>query len=133
MLRLSATPGFAAGVSMHPSHAFILGLLGEDQEEVLAAAAGAPQLFMPAKEDPEDVKPGGVGERVLKDGLSIVPFPEMNHGWTVRGDIKDQKVLLKSTGVPEPEHHKKDNILQVADEVQRAMAELYNFFQANLK
>ena len=38
------------------------------------------------------MKPGGVGEKVLGDKLTIVEFPDMVHGWTTRGDMKDEKV-----------------------------------------
>ncbi len=95
VLRFSADPDtFRAGVSMHPSHTPIFGMLGEDQEAALRAAAGVPQLFMPAGDDPPDVNPGGIGEKVLGDKLSIVQFKEMNHGWTTKGDISDEKVFF---------------------------------------
>jgi len=29
---------------------------------------------------------------VLKDKLTIVPFPDMKHGWTIRGDMNDEAV-----------------------------------------
>ena len=42
---------------------------------------------MPAAQDHINTKPGGLGEQVLGDRLQIVEFPDMKHGWTVRGDL----------------------------------------------
>ena len=50
------------------------------------------QLFMPAAQDNISVKPGGLGEQVLGDRLEIVEFPDMKHGWTVRGDLAVEEV-----------------------------------------
>ena len=45
------------------------------------------QMFMPAGNDDPNVKVGGLGKKVLGDGLEILEFPDMVHGWTVRGDL----------------------------------------------
>ena len=45
------------------------------------------QMFMPAGNDDPNVKMGGLGKKVLGDGLEILEFPDMVHGWTVRGDL----------------------------------------------
>ena len=44
-------------------------------------------MFMPAGSDEDNVKIGGLGKKVLGDGLEIIEFPDMAHGWTVRGDL----------------------------------------------
>ncbi len=38
------------------------------------------------------MKEGGLSRSILGDKLRIVEFPEMTHGWTVRGDLSDPKV-----------------------------------------
>lgn len=76
---------------MHPSHPNIAMTLGIDERAILGAVK-APQLFMPAGGDGASVKEGGLGSQVLGQKLTIVEFPEMKHGWSVRGDLKDPKV-----------------------------------------
>ncbi len=52
-------------------------------------------MFLPAGNDSPNVKEGGLSRKILGDDpdkLSIVEYPEMKHGWTVRGDIGDSKV-----------------------------------------
>ena len=49
-------------------------------------------MFMPSATDHINVKPGGLGEKVLGDRLNIVEFPDMAHGWTIRGDISKEEV-----------------------------------------
>ncbi len=66
-------------------------ILKEDEEEILKAVK-CPQMFMPANGDHANTFPDGLGKKVLGDGLEIVPFPDMQHGWSVRGDMKDPKV-----------------------------------------
>jgi hypothetical protein len=44
-------------------------------------------MFMPAGGDEANVKMGGLGKTVLGDGVEIIEFPDMAHGWTVRGDL----------------------------------------------
>ena len=39
-------------------------MMGENQQEILEACKGVKQLFMPAGDDPEDVYPGGIAEKV---------------------------------------------------------------------
>ena len=48
VLRECAYPEFRAGVSWHPSHSPISGLMGEE-ERALLAPVSSPQLFMPAQ------------------------------------------------------------------------------------
>ena len=49
-------------------------------------------MFMPAAQDHVNVKPGGLGEKVLGEQLEIIEFPDMVHGWTTRGDISKAEV-----------------------------------------
>ena len=35
--------------------------------------------------DAAEVKPGGLGQEILGNKLSITEFPDMVHGWTTRG------------------------------------------------
>ena len=54
-----------------------------------------PQLFLPAGNDPPETKEGGLARGVLGEGdaaLKIVEFPDMMHGWTVRGDMSVKEV-----------------------------------------
>jgi hypothetical protein len=44
-------------------------------------------MFMPAGSDEANVKAGGLGKEILGDGVEIIEFPDMQHGWTVRGDL----------------------------------------------
>lgn len=90
VVRLGSCPyaerGFKCGVSMHPSHPPIAAILNEIEEDLLTDIV-VPQLLMPAGGDAESCKTGGLAEKVLGDKLSIVEFPEMQHGWTTRGDV----------------------------------------------
>ena len=45
---------------------------------------------MPAGNDHAHVKKGGLAERILSkngESVKILEFPEMTHGWSVRGDL----------------------------------------------
>lgn len=69
--------------------------LGEDEAVILDAAKGVPQMFLPAGNDPPETKEGGLARRIIGEGdssLRIVEFPDMIHGWTVRGDMSVQQV-----------------------------------------
>jgi len=86
VLRLCTLGVFKAGVSMHPSHSPIWPMVGDDEEELLKLVT-CPQLFMPCGQDHENVQAGGLDKKVLGDLLEIEAFPDMQHGWTVRGDL----------------------------------------------
>ncbi|XP_023322332.1 hydrolase tropI isoform X2 [Eurytemora carolleeae] len=92
-MRLSADPKMLAGVSWHPSHTPIIGKLGEDSTEIMKAVQ-CPQLIMPAATDPVADKTGGEHVQILEEGagVEVIEFPDMQHGWTVRGDMSDPKV-----------------------------------------
>jgi len=92
VLRLAEDVGFQAGVSFHPSHSPIAGSILQENEEEILKAVKCPQMFMPAEGDHENTYPAGLGKKVMGDALEIVTFPDMKHGWSVRGDMKDPKV-----------------------------------------
>jgi hypothetical protein len=53
--------------------------------------------LLPAANDPADVKEKGeIVELLIKrfgaDKVGTTEFPDMTHGWVVRGDLKDEKV-----------------------------------------
>merc|ERR1719494_1322391 len=91
VIRESSYPEFKAGISMHPSHSPISALLGEVEADLLKEVQ-CQQLFMPAGNDHENVKPGGLGASVLGNKLRIIEFPDMIHGWTTRGDMSIEAV-----------------------------------------
>ena len=76
---------------MHPSHPNIIPLLEENEEEILKNIKSF-QMFMPSASEGESVKPGGLGKKILGDGVQIIEFPDMEHGWTVRGDLSIPEV-----------------------------------------
>ena len=51
-------------MGMHPSHSPLCGLVGEDETELLEGAKSAQILLMPAGDDHENVRPGGLAEKV---------------------------------------------------------------------
>ena len=70
-----------------------------------------------AGNDPDDVKPGGSFEKILraKDfgrNCVFVAFPDMQHGWVSRGDDRDPVI-------------KRD--------VEKALHLTFEFFQQNLR
>ena len=91
VMRLCSQVCFQAGISFHPSHSPIIGMINENEEEILKEVK-SPQMFMPAQGDHPNLWPEGLGKKVMGDQLSIVPFPEMQHGWTIRGSLDDPKV-----------------------------------------
>lgn len=90
VVKMSALPGFQAGISMHPSHPPMMMLLGESEEEAYKQVH-CKQLFLSAGNDHENVFPGGLGEKVMGDKLKIEMFPDMCHGWVTRADISEEK------------------------------------------
>jgi len=91
VIKFSSFPEFKAGVSFHPSHPPIFGMTGVDEEKEYQAVTAA-QLMMPAKDDKDSVKTGGLAQQVLKDKCEVLEFPEMSHGWSVRGDCSKPEV-----------------------------------------
>jgi len=92
VIRLSALPDFYAGVSWHPSHSRITGMMGETTADIVKAIK-CPQLVMPAGNDQEVDKTGGEHQQLLGASMwEVVEFPEMQHGWSVRGDMSDPAI-----------------------------------------
>jgi len=85
-IRLSTLPEFKAGVSMHPSHSTIMPAVGDNEGDIYGQVK-SPQLIMPSRTDSENVKVGGLAEQTLVDKVTIIEFPEMDHGWTTRGNL----------------------------------------------
>jgi len=92
VMKLSAYPEFVAGVGMHPSHSPISGAVGDDETKLLEGAKSAQILFMPAGDDHENVRTGGLAEKILGDKLKIVLFEDMKHGWTTKGVLTEANV-----------------------------------------
>jgi len=71
-------------------------ILNEKLYEVLDEV-GCPQLVLTAGDDHPNEKPGGLAAKVwgvMSFGGSCVfrCYPDMVHGWTVRGDMRDEAV-----------------------------------------
>lgn len=62
----------------------------------LAKTAQCPMLMMPASNDPDIYDPAkGTFMAALKEknpSSYSIPFPDMFHGWAVRGDMQDPKI-----------------------------------------
>ena len=84
VLRMSSYVEVKAGISLHPGHPAINSMLKVDEERLLKDVK-CPQMFMPAIDDHESTKLGGLGKKILTDGLEVIEFPEINHGWTATG------------------------------------------------
>ena len=85
------------GVSFHPSHPPIFGMINEVEEDRLKAVK-CPQLLLPAGNDSDTVKTDGLAQKVLgKDKCDVIEFPDMVHGWSVRGDCSKPGTLTKSS------------------------------------
>lgn len=66
-------------------------------EAELTEKIQCPAYFLPAGNDGENVKEKGelveiLGKRFGTDLTGTTSFPDMQHGWVVRGDLKDEKV-----------------------------------------
>jgi len=88
VVRLSSLGTVSAGVSMHPSHANLMKTAGEDQEQILGLIKSQ-QLFLLEGDAADSLKEEGLSGKVLGDKLTVVEFPDMEHGWTVRGDLEN--------------------------------------------
>ena len=75
-------------------------LLFGEVEEDLAKAVKCPQLLCPAGNDPLNVKPNGALVNIINAGYECksVEFPEMTHGWVIRGDASQENVARDVTG-----------------------------------
>ena len=59
VLKLSSFVDLKAGISMHPAHTMMGMILGLNEED-LYKDVKCPQMFMPAKDDHENTKIGGL-------------------------------------------------------------------------
>jgi len=96
VVRACASGKFAAGVGFHPSHPRVIDVFGEDEKAILNAIK-CPQLMLPAGNDPDTLKTKGSTEEILskkefgKDN-QFIEFPDMQHGWSNRGDVSEPKI-----------------------------------------
>lgn len=98
VLKLSAEGVIAAGASAHPS--LKLGKMFFDEtEEDQCKAAHSPILFLPAGNDPEMYMDGSLTELIEAQGFEAksVAFPDMRHGFVLRGDAGDSAVARDVT------------------------------------
>lgn len=66
-------------------------------QNALAESIKCPSYLLPAGNDPDNVKSKGelvdiLIKRFGADKAGTTEFPEMAHGWVVRGDLKNQAV-----------------------------------------
>jgi len=85
----------ALGVDYHPSP-IVESLFGRSEEEFLGKIQ-APQIVFTAGGDPENIKPGGSLELLLKGknlgvDSEFYVYEEMTHGWVLRGDLEIENV-----------------------------------------
>ena len=69
--------------------------MGEEEKSLLSGVQCA-QLFMPAGADSPSCKAGGLAQEVLGDLLEVVEFPDMEHGWSIRGGQSCQSQQLRT-------------------------------------
>uniref|UniRef100_A0A7S4B1N5 Dienelactone hydrolase domain-containing protein n=1 Tax=Chrysotila carterae TaxID=13221 RepID=A0A7S4B1N5_CHRCT len=94
VVKCSAAGIVSACVSFHPSLKIGNMFFGE-QEADLAAAVKGPQCYLPAGNDPPMYTDGTIEKAVTdKAGQPCVVknFPEMKHGFVLRGDVSDPAV-----------------------------------------
>ena len=94
VFKLSATGKLQAGAGCHPSIK-IGPLLFDEPENDIAAAVKCPQLLCPAGNDPDNVKTNGELVTIVEKlgyECKTVEFPEMSHGWVIRGDATQKAV-----------------------------------------
>lgn len=109
-----------AAALVHPSHRPQLEQVHAMSEAKVDALlrggedAQCPTLMLTAGNDDKRCKPGGVEEALLRGAATparLVEFDEMKHGWVIKGDVADPTV---------------------ARDVQRAVAEVIDWFGAHL-
>merc|ERR1712179_16702 len=97
VLRLSSYGEFKAGASFHPATSYVVETLLKQKLYEILDEVQCPQLVLTAGEDSENEKPGGLASRVwnvtpIGPQCEIREFPDMEHGWTTRGDIRQPAV-----------------------------------------
>ena len=83
-----------SGVIWHPSVQLEEPMFGGNTEELLKRTQ-RPIVFMPAGNDHEGYRAEGNFLAAVKEVQPLsesIYFPDMSHGWTVRGDLEDPNV-----------------------------------------
>jgi len=97
VLRLSSYGEFRAGASFHPATSYVVENLLQEKLYAVLDEVQCPQLVLTAGEDSPNEKPGGLASKVW----GVMPFgpqcelrvyPDMQHGWTTRGDLRITEV-----------------------------------------
>ncbi|KAH9076446.1 hypothetical protein Ae201684P_010390 [Aphanomyces euteiches] len=106
--KYSATRGnvLLAGISFHPSWVFEHLFHGEGSGVKIAEQITVPQLILTAGNDVEWIKPGGDVDKILASrGVPSVlrEFPDVLHGWVIRGDLSDPVIAEAYRGAWEDE------------------------------
>jgi len=92
---MQAKVAMDGAICMHPS-INVEGMVG-GKYETLITAQNCPVMIAAAGNDLVWTKPGGEMEEVAKknghaEKSKFYEFADMAHGWTCRGDIKDEKI-----------------------------------------
>ena len=94
---LAASDLVKCGISYHPSYK-LEELQGRKIEDI-ATKVKQPHLIVPAGNDPDNVKNGGEIVKILEqttgNKLQVVEMNDMQHGFFVRGDLKDEAILKR--------------------------------------
>eukprot|EP00949_MAST-11_sp_MAST-11-sp1_P000376 g376.t1 len=94
VFKLSTTGKISAGASCHPSIK-VGKILFDEEENDIASKVKCPQLLLPAGNDPDNLKDGGELVGIVR-GLGVdcetTEYPEMLHGWVIRGDATQPAV-----------------------------------------
>jgi len=82
-------------VGLHPS--LQVGKFFKESTKGLLDDVKCPQMFLPAGNDPAGVKQNGEAEQILSKKsfgkeCRYVEFPQMKHGWVVRGDLSQPDI-----------------------------------------
>jgi dienelactone hydrolase len=90
----AADPAVKALVVCHPTLQLNKAAFGGPPPEEMVASLVCPIFFMPAGDDPATYMPGGETHTALaRNPLSKTEaYPEMKHGWVVRGDVADPAI-----------------------------------------
>lgn len=97
VMRLSSYAEFKAGVCLHPAITVVGKHILKENIYELFDEVQCPQLMVTAGDDDDNEKRGGLANKVwgvMKFGpkCEFREFPDMKHGWTVRGDMRDECV-----------------------------------------
>ena len=90
----SALLALRSGVCFHPSFQ-----VGGDVAQ-LAGAVNGPLMLAPCGDDPPDVQRNGLVEQVVgtkRSDFRMEPFPEMLHGFMMRGPLEDPASECRAT------------------------------------